>query len=571
MLKRLLRGRRSLPAAHWNDEGIRRWQANELAAAQDAFRKALKADASHAGAASNLGALLLDDGREDEALALLAHAVDLAPGEAAARVNLANGLVQASRLAEGVEHFREALRLDPGHALARRQLLKPLLDLCEWDAARAETDRLVADWQRAPEGPAAGLVAPFTSLFLAVPGRFRLEVARRYAARVTAKAAPFAIAPAAPDAGGGRLRVGYVSADFSNHATACLAAGLFEQHDRSRFELYAYSFGPDDGSEYRRRTAAAFEHFADVRGAPAHAIAAQIARDRIQLLVDLKGYTTASRPEIFALRPAPLQLSYLGYPGTLGAPWMDYVVADRAVLPEADFPSFDERAIWLPGSYQVNDDRRVPPGAPPAPAECGLPADGFVFCAFNQHAKVNAAVFAAWLRVLDAVPKSVLWLLAGAGEPRLRAAAAAGGVDPARLVFASRMQMAEHLARHRLAGLFLDTDICNAHTSAADALWAGLPVLTLRGSSFAGRVAESLLRAVGLPDLVAGDLADYERRAVALARAPDRLGALRTQLERSRATAPLFDTAGFARGLEAAFERAWSRHLAGAPPAPFAV
>jgi predicted O-linked N-acetylglucosamine transferase (SPINDLY family) len=571
MLKRLFSARRSLPAAHWNDEGIRRWGASDLPAAQEAFRRALKADPSHAGAASNLGALLLEGGREDEALALLAHGVDLAPDNAAARVNLANGLVQTGRLAEGAAHLREALRLDPGHALARRQLLRPLLDLCEWEAAAAETDRLVADWQRAPDGVAAGLVAPFTSLFLPVPGAFRLEIARRYAARVTAKAATHALTLPAADTGGRRLRVGYVSADFSNHATAHLAAGLFERHDRERFELYAYSFGPDDGSEYRRRTAAAFEHFADVRGEPAHAIAARIARDGIQILVDLKGYTTASQPEIFALRPAPVQMSYLGYPGTTGAPWMDYVVADRVVLPEADFASFDERAIWLPASYQANDDRRPVPDAAPAPSDCGLPGDAFVFCAFNQHAKINAAIFAAWLRVLDAVPGSVLWLLAGPGEPRLRAAAAKAGVDPARLVFAARMPMAKHLARHGLAGVFLDTDIYNAHTSAADALWADLPVLTMRGASFAGRVAESLLWAVGLSELVADDVADYERRAVSLARAPHVLRELRTRLEQNRVTAPLFDTRRFARGLEAAFEAAWARHVAGGGPAAFAV
>jgi predicted O-linked N-acetylglucosamine transferase (SPINDLY family) len=570
MLKRLLSARRTLPAVHWNEEGIRRWRGNELAAARDAFRKALQADPSHAGAASNLGALLLEDGREDEALALLAHAVDLAPDDASAQVNLANGLVQANRLAEGVARYREALRLDPGHALARRQLLKPLLDLCEWGDAAAETDRLVAEWQRAPDGAAAGLVAPFTSLFLPVPGAFRLAVARRYAERVAAKAGSHALAPAA-DAGGARLRVGYVSADFSNHATAHLAVGLFEQHDRSRFEVFGYSFGPDDASDYRRRTAAAFEHFADVRTEPAHAIAGRIARDGIQILVDLKGYTTASRPEIFALRPAPLQISYLGYPGTAGAAWMDYVVADRVVLPEVDFEAFDERAIWLPASYQANDHRRPLPGAAPTRADCGLPPDGFVFCAFNQHAKINATIFAAWLRVLEAVPRSVLWLLAGPGEPRLRAAATAAGVDPVRLVFAPRVPAAKHLARHRLAGLFLDTDVCNAHTTAADALWAGLPLLTLRGASFAGRVGESLVRAVGVPELVADDLADYERRAVALARAPDALGALRARIEAARTGAPLFDTKGFARGLEAAFATAWSRHLTGRAPAPFAV
>jgi predicted O-linked N-acetylglucosamine transferase (SPINDLY family) len=571
MLKRLFGGRRTLPAAHWNEEGIRRWGANELAAAKDAFRTALRADPSHAGAASNLGALLLDEGCNDEALALLAHAVDLVPDDAAANINLANGLVQTNRLAEGVARFREALRLDPGNALARRQLLRPLLDLCDWEAVDAETGQLLGEWQRAPDGPAAGLVAPFTSLFLRVPGAFRLAIARRYAARVAAKAAPHALPPPVAHAGGGRLRVGYVSADFSNHATAHLMAGMFERHDRSRLELYGYSLGPDDGSEYRQRVVAAFEHFVDVRADPAQAIAARIARDRIQVLVDLKGYTTASRPEIFALRPAPLQLAYMGFPGTLGAPWIDYVIADRVVLPEPDFAVFEERAIWVPASYYVNDDRRALPDRAPPPADCGLPGDALVLCAFNQHAKISAAVFGTWLRVLAAVPGSVLWLLAGPGEARLRAAAATAGVDPGRLVFAPRMPMVKHLARHRLARLFLDTDICNAHTTATDALWMGLPVLTLRGTSFAGRVAESLLHAVGLPALVAEDLADYERRAVALARSPEQLDALHARLEETRATAPLFDTARFTRAMESAFETAWSRRLAGAAPAPFAV
>jgi protein O-GlcNAc transferase len=571
MLKRLFSGRRTTPAAHWNEEGIRRWGANELGAAQEAFRKALRADPSHAGAASNLGALLLEGGRNEQALALLVHAVDLAPQNAAANINLANGLVQTNRLAEGVARFREALRLEPGNALARRQVLRPLLDLCDWEAVDAETGQLLAEWERAPDGAAAGLVAPFTSLFLRVPGSFRLEVAHRYAARVAAKAAPHALGPRASQAPAGRLRVGYVSADFSNHATAYLTAGMFEQHDRSRFEMYAYSLGPDDGSEYRRRIVTAFEHFVDVHREPAHAIAARIARDRIDVLVDLKGYTTASRPEIFALRPAPLQLSYMGFPGTLGARWIDYVVADRVVLPESDFEVFEERAIWLPPSYYVNDHRRALPERAPAPADCGLSGDALVLCAFNQHAKISAAIFGTWLHVLGAVPGSVLWLLAGPGEARLRAAAAAAGVDPARLVFAPRMPMVKHLARHRLARLFLDTDICNAHTTATDALWMGLPVLTLRGASFAGRVAESLLQAVGLPELVAEDLADYERRAVALARSPDSLDALRARLEQSRASAPLFDTTRFTRGMESAFATAWSRRLAGAAPAPFAV
>ena len=392
--------------------------------------------------------------------------------------------------------------------------------------------------QRAPDGAAAGLVAPFTSLLIPVPAAFRLEVARRFARQVAANAAAHPRPRPAP-AGGGRLRVGYAAADFSNHATVQLAVGLFEQHDRERFEVHAYSFGPDDRSDYRLRTVAAFEHFTDVRGEPAHAIAERIARDRIQILVDVNGYTTACRPGIFALRPLADRLPRLSG-NDRGGPWIDYVVADRTVLPDADFVLFDEQAIWLPGTYQPNDDRRAIAQADARPGRLRASARGVRLLRIQPARKGHRPR----LRRVAAHPGrgsgSVLWLLAGSGEPRLRAAAAAAGVDPARLVFAPRMPVGKHLARHRLAGLFLDTDLYNAHTTAADALWAGLPVLTMRGTSFAGRVAESLLRAVGLPDLVADDLADYERRAVSLARAPDLLGALRTRLEQNRATAPLF-------------------------------
>ena len=452
MLKRLLGARRSLPAAHWNDEGIRRWQANELAAARDAFRKALQADPSHAGAASNLGALLLDDGREDEALALLAHAVDLAPDDAAARVNLANGLVQTNRLAEGVAHFREALRLDPGHALARRQLLKPLLDLCEWEAASAETDRLVADWQRvAGRSPPPGSWHRSRRSSSPCPDAFRLEIARRYAARVAAKAAPHALEPAAPDRRRPpprRLRLGR----------------LLEPRHRPPRRGNVRAARPQPLRAVRllvRPRRRERVPPADRRRVRAFRRRAQRARARDRGADRARSHPDPRRPEGLHDRESPGDLRAAARAAAAELPrasrersarrgWTTWSPTASS-SPSRTSRSFDERAIWLPGSYQVNDDRRAHPAAAPAPVECGLPADAFVFCAFNQHAKINAAIFAAWLRVLDAVPESVLWLLAGPGEPRLRAAAAAAGVDPARLVFAPRMPMVKHLARHRLA------------------------------------------------------------------------------------------------------------------------
>jgi predicted O-linked N-acetylglucosamine transferase (SPINDLY family) len=396
-------------------------------------------------------------------------------------------------------------------------------------------------------------------------------VARHFAARIAARAG----APAAPPPArrGERIRIGYASADFRNHATAHLATGLFERHDRARFEVVGYSFGRDDGSDHRRRVAGAFDRFVDVQALGAGEAARRIAADGIDILVDLMGYTQHSRPAIFAHRPARVQVSYLGYPGSLHAPFMDYVVADRTVVPPTDLEWFGEAVAWMPGSYQVNDDRQAMDGVPPTRAACGLPEDAFVFCSFNQARKLERPMFAAWMRILAATPGSVLWILAGHPRARanLRSAAASAGVDPERLVFAEVTGKAAHLSRHRLADLFLDTHTCGAHTTASDALWAGLPVLTWPGDAFAGRVSASLLKAIGLPELIVGSLEAYEETAIALAHDGERRRALRSRLEANRSTMPLFDTAGYTRHLERAFEEMHARCLRGTAPAAFDV
>jgi predicted O-linked N-acetylglucosamine transferase (SPINDLY family) len=566
-LLRSLRGRRAV--AH-NEAGIRRWVAGDLAGAEAAFRRALAAEPAHAPACSNLGMVVWDQRRLDEAMTLLVRAVRLDPAHVGARLNLANALLVGNRMEDGIAQLREVLRLDPGNAKAHGSLLKPLLDVCDWDGAGALAAELAARWTARPDDPLLAGFLPFTTLLVPLPPDMRLDLARRYAARVSA--AVGGPLPARPvRAPGGRVRLAYASADFHNHATAHLAAGLFERHDRGRFEVIAYSYGIDDGSAYRARLAAAFDRFVDVRADTHRAIAERIARDGVDILVDLKGHTGEARPEIFALRPAPVQVNYLGYPGTTGAAFIDYIVADRVVIPEEDRRWFSERVAYLPASYQVNDDRQPIAAAAPSRAACGLPEAGFVFCSFNKHYKIERAVFDAWMRILAAVPGSVLWLLGGHGERRLRAAAAARGVDPARLVFAGKLPKPEHLARHRLADLFLDTHHVNAHTTAADALWAGLPLLTFPGASFAGRVAASLLHAIGVPDLIVPSLAAYEERAIELARAPGELAALRRRLEANRRTRPLFDTGGFARDLERAFERMHQVRVTGRPPEGFAV
>ena len=572
MLNNLLRSLRPRRAARLNEAGLALWQGGDLPGAERAFRAAIDAERGFAPAFGNLGMVVWEQRRLDEGLALLARAVELDPRHLNARLNLGNALAMAGRREESVAHFREVLRADPGHAEARANLLRPLMDLCEWDAVEAEVRLVAGRWEREGAGAWLDCVTPYMSLLMPLPPEFRLAVARHHAARIVERAgAPVRVTPRPR---GPRLRIGYASADFQDHAVAHLTVGLFQRHDRDRVEITGYSFGHDDGSEYRRRIAAACDRFVDLRDASHRAAAERIAADGIDVLVDLMGHTGGSRPEVFALRPAPVQATWLGYPGTTGGRYMDYLIADRIVLPECDFGSCSEQGVWLPDCYLPTDDAQPIAERVPSRAACGLPEDGVVFCVFNQTAKIDAGIFAIWMRVLAAVPGSVLWLSgASAGARRnLGRAAERAGVAPARLVFAAHVaSKAEHLARHRNADLFLDTHLYNAHTTACDALWAGLPVLTCPAPAFPGRVASSLLHAVGLPELSVATLADYERTAIELARAPDRRAELKGRLERQRRDSPLFDTPRFARALERTFEAMLGRHERGEPPARIIV
>jgi predicted O-linked N-acetylglucosamine transferase (SPINDLY family) len=569
MLKRLFHSMRGARVARLNEAGIEAWHRGDLATAERELRAAIAAGPAFAPAYGNLGMVLWEQRRLDEGLATLKQAVSLDPAHVGVRINLANALAIGNRMEDAIAQYREVLRLQPGHPRACANLLRPLLDVCDWDGATALIGDLVGRW-RARDATVLDALTPFTSVIVDVPHDLRLAVARRYAERVAERVAGRA-PPDRAAARGGRIRIGYASADFHNHATAHLASGLFEHHDRGRFEVHAYSFGIDDGSDYRRRVAGAFEHFHDVRALSHEGIARRIAADGIDILVDLKGYTGESRPEIFALRPAPIQVNYLGYPGTMGARFIDYLVADDVLIGADDERWYDERIVRMPESYQVNDDRQPIDPAPATRAECGLPEDAFVFASFNKHYKIERPVFDVWLRLLQAVPGSVLWLLNGHGERALKRHAQARGVDPARLVFVGKLPKARHLARHRCADLYLDTRICNAHTTASDALWAGLPLLTCTGEGFASRVAASVLRAVGLPQLVTADLVAYEARALELARNPAALRALRDELASNRLSRPLFQTEAFARRLEDAYADMQRRQQAGEAPASFRV
>jgi predicted O-linked N-acetylglucosamine transferase (SPINDLY family) len=350
-------------------------------------------------------------------------------------------------------------------------------------------------------------------------------------------------------------------------------AGLFEQHDRSRFEITGVSFGVDDRSKIRKRLVAAFDEFYDVRRKSDQEVARLLYELQVDIAIDRNGYTRDSRSGIFAHRPAPIQVSYLGFPATMGTPFIDYIIADKVVAPFEHQQFYTEKIVHLPDCYQVNDSKRKIAKSTPTRQEMGLPEHAFVFCCFNNNWKITPAIFDIWMRLLHQAEGSVLWLLwdnEGA-ERNLRAEAQRRGIDPLRLVFAGRLALDEHLARHRLADLFLDTLPYNAHTTASDALWVGLPVLTCKGEAFAGRVAASLLHAVGVPELITSNLEDYQALALKLARDPALLAEIKAKLVHKRNTYPLFNTERFARHIEAAYTTMWETWQRSEKPKSFSV
>jgi predicted O-linked N-acetylglucosamine transferase (SPINDLY family) len=365
-----------------------------------------------------------------------------------------------------------------------------------------------------------------------------------------------------------KIRLGYFSAEFQDHAVMFQLARMFELHDRTRFSIHAFSFGPTQTSPMRTRLTDAFDSFHEVSAMDSRAIADLARAEGIDIAIDLMGYTGRARTEIFALRPAPVQMLYMGYPGTMGAPFFDYLVADPIVIPEEQRRYYAEKIIWLPDSYQANDDHRRIASKIPGRTDMGLPEQGFVFCCFNNPYKITPAEFDIWMRLLARVDGGVLWLFEANRnvEENLRREAAQRGVDPARLVFAERMPHAEHLARLSQADLFLDCFRCNAHATASDALWAGVPVLTVPGHGYAARVGASVSHAIGLQDMVAATCEDYERLAFELASDPSRLADVKTRLAHNRATMPLFDSGRFTRHIESGFETAFDRYWNGLDP-----
>jgi len=537
---------------------------NDLRRLEDAlvsYDLALVCKPDYAEALNSRGVALSGLKRFDQALASYDRALAIKPDYAEAHYNRGNVLSDLKHFDEALASYDRALAIEPNYAFLIGMRLHCKMRICDWRAIAEDTFLLS---ERIESGEKASL--PSSVLATPLPAALQKRCAEIFIREEHPRSSvlPDFKAPYAHE----RIRLGYFSADFHSHATAYLTAGLFEHHDRTQFELIAFSFGPAQEDAMRTRLKTSFARFLEVNTLSDKDIASLARSLEVDIAIDLKGFTQDSRTGVFAMRPAPVQVSYLGYPGTMGADYIDYLIADATLIPEEHQKHYAEKIVYLPDTYQVNDSKRLIANRHFTRTECGLPEDGFVFCCFNNNYKITGDIFDVWMRLLTAVDGSVLWLFEDNAFAirNLRAEAQARGIAPERLVFAKRMDLPEHLSRHRLADLFLDTLPYNAHTTASDALWAGLPVLTCVGKTFPGRVAASLLNAVGLPELITRDLDAYECLARDLATDPSKLRSIRDKLAANRLTHPLFDTARFARHIESAYASMWTRQQAGLTP-----
>jgi predicted O-linked N-acetylglucosamine transferase (SPINDLY family) len=525
------------------------------------FERAIRLRPGYANAHFGRGVTLKDMGRPEEALACFDRAIALRPDHADSHGHRGEVLYLLGRLDQALASYQRAAELAPDRGPWPGCLFEAKRALCDWSGLDALAATLLAaiEADRAP-------IDPFTTLLLTDAPELQRRVAERWAKDLAAEhGPPAAIAARRRDE---RIRIGYFSADFHYHATLHLMLEMLERHDRSRFDLFGFSFGPATNDAWRKRASGCFSRFLDVRSSSDREVA-ELARSlQLDIAVDLKGYTKDSRAGIFARRCAPIQASYLGYPGTMGAPFIDYLIADHTVIPETHRQHCTEKIAYLPGCYQPNRRNGTLAVVDSSRADCDLPEGRFVFCCFNNNNKITAQTFDRWMNILERVDGSVLWLLQSNrwAPVNLRGEARRRGVDPGRLLFSPFLPLEEQLGRIRHADLFLDTLPYNAHTTASDSLRMGVPVLTQVGDAFAARVAASLSRSLGLDELIVHSPDEYEELAVALATEPGRLAAIRRTLREAAATSPLFDPAEIAMNLERLYQRMCERLWAGLAP-----
>jgi len=539
---------------------------NRVAEALAGLEKASQIHPGDAVVLSNLALILLRLGEKADALDKVEAALAARPDLAPAHFNHGNILADLGRHDDAASSYERALALKPNLDYARGALVHSRMHCCDWRSFGENAAGLLNDVRQGKR-----VMDPFSCLGIFDGAKDQLlcsqvQVNDRF---------PMPPVPIwrGERYGHDRIRVAYLSSDLGNHAVALLMAGVFDLHDRTRFEITAMSFGRHDEGEMRTRLKAAFDRFIDVNHQSDREVACRLRDLEIDIAVDLNGYTKNARPNIFALRAAPIQVNYLGYPGPLGAEWYDYILADRFVIPDQQIGFYSEKVVRLPDCFQANDFRRTAAQRAPRRSEMRLPEQGFIFCCANNAYKITPKMFDVWMKILRDVPDSILWLLGvqPCAISRLQHAAGARGIAPERLFFAGRAPYGEYLARYRVADLFLDTLPFNGGTTASDALWAGLPVLTCPGETFAGRMAGSLLHTLALGELIADSLETYTALAVRLARAPEELTALKRRLFSAREASALFDTHRFRHNLESAYSRMWRRYQDGAPAASFDV
>jgi predicted O-linked N-acetylglucosamine transferase (SPINDLY family) len=556
VLYRTWLGKNASPLAHiaWFNLGTLLSNEADLPGAEAAYREAIRLAPAFLQPRLNLGLLLERLGKIDEALAEWRWVEqNIPPANAEHRPmvvlalnNLGRALENRKQNNEALACLTRSLHLDPAQPDALQHWIHLRQKLCLWP--------VYATLPRISPAFMQDSTSALAMLSLSDDPAAQLEAARRFVQKKVKSDVPRLVSP--QPYGHKKLRIAYVSSDFSLHPVSMLTVELFELHDRERFEVYGYCWSPEDGSTLRQRVIQAMDHFTRINTMSDEEAARRIRADQIDILIDLQGQTAGARANLLAWRPAPVQITYLGLPATTGLPSIDYVIADRFLIPEDAAPHYSEKPLYLPDVYQVSDRQRKA-SAPPSRAACGLPETGFVFCSFNNNFKFTPEVFGAWLRILQRVPGSVLWLLADTpgSEANLRTEAEKAGMTQDRLIFAPRVSPEDYLARYQVADLFLDSFPFNAGTTANDALWMSLPVLTLTGRSFASRMAGALLTAAQLPELITLNLKDYEEKAVALANDPAACQRLRQHLQQVRESGVLFDTPRFVRNLEAELRR----------------
>jgi protein O-GlcNAc transferase len=544
---------------------------NQIEKAITHYEKAIQINPNFAGAYNNLGSAYMEKREIDKAIHFFEKALKLNPNLAGVYSNLGCAFLEKGQLDESVIAFgKKALEINPDLAEAYSLLTHEMQQMCNWQEFEALTSTLDRLTRKALDAGTKPVETPFTSITRNASPSINFAIAKSWSHDIERMMSNMNIHFSFDERKTSKRKIviGYLSDRFGNTATANLMLSLFGLHDRDNFKIYCYSYGKDDGSYYRARIEKDCDKFIDISGLSDEASARRIHEDQVDILVDLKGHTKDSRLAVSALRSAPVQVSYLGFPGTTGSDFIDYIISDRIVTPEEHKLFYSEKFVYMPHCYQVNDHTQAIAEKEWKKADFGLPENSFVFCSFNQPYKIDPLIFDVWMRILKQVPESVLWLLFGnkIAEENLKREAEARGVKSERLIFAKSLPKDEHLSRLKLADLALDTRIVNGHTTTSDALWAGIPVITLQGNHFASRVSSSILAAIGIPELITRTLAEYEALAVRLALDAFKLKEIRQKIGRNRISAPLFDTPRFVRNLETAYKEMWKIFSAGDAP-----